>query len=411
MNSLKPGGESIQKVSLDGGLTLDLGDHSYIHNSQIRNPSGALTHVTIGKFCAIATGLTLVGYDHHSEWITMFPFLDEGHRALWPGTEGIPYPQAQKFGSNKSRGDITIGSDVWIGYDVKLFKGITIGDGAVIGACSLVNKSVEPYTIVAGIPARPIRKRFSDAEIAILQKVKWWNLPSVIINRHMALLCSSRIAELEQALEQDPDMLQAKSKIHAEEFLAQADAAYARNDLTAAREALTQAHQLDPDSVELAVCLGNLQFQMNDLAGALYSFQRASERKPQDADIRFRVANTALLCGETELGEKSLQLALELNSKHAGALRLCASHNFLKGRHTEAVGPCFALLGMGVEDAELLLQLGECLRALDDFNSARWSFKRVLELEPNNTIARQAIQELDALDASLVPGKLSPVNA
>jgi acetyltransferase-like isoleucine patch superfamily enzyme/Flp pilus assembly protein TadD len=402
---------SDQNVALDSGLTLELGAHSYIHGGKIRNPSGALTHLAIGKFCSIATDLTIIGYDHHSEWITMYPFLDEGHRATWPGTEGIPFPQAKEFGSNKSRGNITIGSDVWIGYDVKLFKGITIGDGAVIGACSLVNKSVEPYTLVAGIPARPIRKRFSDAEIAILKNVQWWNLPTQVINRHMALLCSSRIAELEQALELDPDLLKAKSKIRAEEFLAQADAAYACNNLAAAREALTQAHQHDPDSVELAVCLGNLQFQLNDFADALHSFKHASERKPEDSDIQFRVANAALLCGETELAEKCLRRALALNPKNPGALRLCANRDFQQGRHAEAAGHCFALLRTGVEDAGMLRQLGECLLALDDFNSARWCFKRVLEMDPTDAFARQAMQNLTASPGPLVQNNLDPVPA
>jgi acetyltransferase-like isoleucine patch superfamily enzyme/tetratricopeptide (TPR) repeat protein len=190
---------------LDPGLTLDIGEHSYIHDRKIRNPSGAVTNISIGNFCCIATGLSIIGYDHHSEWAAMYPFLDDGHRANWPGTSGIPYPQSAKFGSNKSRGDIAIGNDVWIGSDVKLFKGVTIGDGAVIGACSLVNKSIEPYTMVAGIPARPIRKRFSQAEIELLQKIKWWELPASVINRHLALLCSSRIGELTRALEADPE--------------------------------------------------------------------------------------------------------------------------------------------------------------------------------------------------------------
>jgi len=190
---------------LDPGLTLHIGEHSYIHDRKIRNPSGAVTSVSIGNFCCIATGLSIIGYDHHSEWAAMYPFLDDGHRVNWPGTSGIPYPQAAEFGSNKSRGNIAIGNDVWIGSDVKLFKGVTIGDGAVIGACSLVTKSVEPYTIVAGIPARPIRKRFSQEEIKLLQKIKWWELPASIINRHLALLCSSRIDELTRAVEADPE--------------------------------------------------------------------------------------------------------------------------------------------------------------------------------------------------------------
>jgi acetyltransferase-like isoleucine patch superfamily enzyme len=192
--------ETDSTLSLDDGLTLEIGEYSYIHDRAIRNPSGALTHIRIGKFCSIATDLTIIGYDHHHEWITTYPFLDDAHRACWPGTEGIPYPQASQFGSNKSRGDITIGNDVWVGYNVKLFKGITIGNGAVIGACSLVNKPVEPYTIVAGTPARPIRKRFTDAEISALERISWWDWPAELINLHMPFLCSSNIPGLEKCL-------------------------------------------------------------------------------------------------------------------------------------------------------------------------------------------------------------------
>lgn len=203
--------ETTLTISLDDGLTAELGEHSYIHDQAIRNPSGALTHIRIGKFCSIATDLTVIGYDHHHEWITTYPFLDDALRACWPGTNGIPYPQAPEFGSNKNRGDITIGNDVWIGYNVKLFKGITIGNGAVIGACSLVNKSVEPYTIVAGTPARPIRKRFTEAEIKVLEKIAWWDWTPELVNRYMPLLCSSKISELEKHLEQDLDYLQLKT--------------------------------------------------------------------------------------------------------------------------------------------------------------------------------------------------------
>lgn len=196
--------ETNSTFSLEDGLTLEIGEHSYIHDRTIRNPSGALTHIRIGKFCSIATDLTIIGYDHHHEWITTYPFLDDAPRAAWPGTEGIPYPQDAKFGSNKNRGDITIGNDVWIGYNVKLFKGITIGNGAVIGACSLVNKSVEPYTIVAGTPARPIRKRFTDAEIASLERMAWWDWSQETINQYLPILCSSKIFDLEKQLEMNP---------------------------------------------------------------------------------------------------------------------------------------------------------------------------------------------------------------
>ncbi len=179
-----------REIVAESGLSLTVGRSSYVHGNVVRNPSGAKTAVTIGNFTSIATGLSIVGYDHHSEWITMFPFLDDGTRDLWPGTQGIAYPQAREFGSNKNRGDVVIGNDVWIGVDVKIFKGVTIGDGAVIGAGSLVNKSVPPYTIVAGVPARPIRRRFSDEDIATLQEVRWWDWPDAAINRNMRVLCS-----------------------------------------------------------------------------------------------------------------------------------------------------------------------------------------------------------------------------
>jgi hypothetical protein len=75
---IKPAGPDIL---LDNGLTREFGEHSYIHDNQIRNPSGALTHIAIGKFSSIATGLTIIGYDHQSEWVAMYPFLDDWHRA------------------------------------------------------------------------------------------------------------------------------------------------------------------------------------------------------------------------------------------------------------------------------------------------------------------------------------------
>lgn len=188
------------EIKLDPGLTLELGACSYIHGNRVRNPSGAITHLRIGKFCSIATDLTVIGYDHKMEWISMYPFLDQWHRSFWPGTADIPFPDRPEFGGNTNRGDIAIGHDVWIGHDVKLFKGVTIGDGAVIGACSLVTKDVAPYTIVAGVPAKPIRQRFTDAEIQALLRLAWWDWPVARINQYLPYLCSARLAELEAEL-------------------------------------------------------------------------------------------------------------------------------------------------------------------------------------------------------------------
>ena len=73
------------------------------------------------------------------------------------------------------KGDIIIGNDVWIGYEAVIMSGVTIGDGAIIGARSVVTKDIPPYTIVGGVPARQIRRRFSEETIAALLELKWWN--------------------------------------------------------------------------------------------------------------------------------------------------------------------------------------------------------------------------------------------
>ena len=74
-------------------------------------------------------------------------------------------------------GDIIIGNDVWIGYEAVILPGVTIGDGAVIGCRAVVTKDIPPYTIVGGVPAKPIPKRFDEETIKELQKIKWWDWP------------------------------------------------------------------------------------------------------------------------------------------------------------------------------------------------------------------------------------------
>jgi virginiamycin A acetyltransferase len=74
-----------------------------------------------------------------------------------------------------NKGDIVIGSDVWIGYEAVVMQGVHIGDGAIIGTRAVVTKDVEPYTIVGGVPARPIKKRFDDETISKLQALRWWD--------------------------------------------------------------------------------------------------------------------------------------------------------------------------------------------------------------------------------------------
>lgn len=139
----------------------------------------------IGAFCSIAKGVTiLLGGEHHTEWITTFPFP-----ALWRAAREIP-------GHPRTKGAVIIGNDVWIGQDALILSGVTIGDGAVIAARAVVTKSVEPYTIVGGNPARAIRKRFSDVVIAQLLKIKWWEWSSGEIEKNLPLLLSPNVDAL-----------------------------------------------------------------------------------------------------------------------------------------------------------------------------------------------------------------------
>ena len=95
-----------------------------------------------------------------------------------------------------NKGDIVIGNDVWIGYEAVILAGVTIGDGAVIGARAVVTKDIPPYTIVGGVPAKPVRKRFTQKTIDLLLKIKWWNWPEERIRQHITEIQSGRIEYL-----------------------------------------------------------------------------------------------------------------------------------------------------------------------------------------------------------------------
>lgn len=133
--------------------------------------------IKIGKFCSIANGVKIfLDGEHETKNISTYPF---GHFKDFK-TKSKP--------KGKSKGTVKIGNDVWIGYGVTILSGITIGDGAVIGARSLVVKNIPEYSIAGGVPAKIIRKRFSDNEIKKLLKIKWWNWPHQKIQQHIHLI-------------------------------------------------------------------------------------------------------------------------------------------------------------------------------------------------------------------------------
>lgn len=101
--------------------------------------------------------------------------------------EGKSYP---------TKGDTVIGNDVWLGYHAVIMPGVTIGDGAIVAAESVVTKDVEPYTIVGGNPAKEIKKRFSEAEIQHLLRLEWWNWDIETITQNVQHLTGDQIDAL-----------------------------------------------------------------------------------------------------------------------------------------------------------------------------------------------------------------------
>lgn len=145
--------------------------------------------LVIGSFCSIGSGAAFImagNQGHRNEWISTFPFFFMPEVPEFEKAENGYLPA----------GDTVIGNDVWIGSEAIIMTGIKIGDGAVIGTRALVTKNVEPYAIVGGNPARTIRKRFDDDDIARLLEMKWWEWPAERIKAAMPLMTSSNVAEL-----------------------------------------------------------------------------------------------------------------------------------------------------------------------------------------------------------------------
>lgn len=166
---------------------IQVGEHTY-YNDFINDPrdfqkNNVLYHhpeayhdkIVIGKYCSLACGTTFVcpsGF-HSSRSFSSYPF------GLASGYWDIPAElcTVEMLFDVEKKGPTIVGNDVWLGYQSLIMPGVTIGDGAIIGSRSVVTKDVEPYTIVAGSPARVIRKRFDDETIEKLLELKWWDLP------------------------------------------------------------------------------------------------------------------------------------------------------------------------------------------------------------------------------------------
>ncbi len=153
----------------------------------------------IGQYCALASGVRflLPGANHRMDGVSTFPF------AIFEGAWAERTHDLITVEAMPSRGDTVLGSDVWLGYGVIVLPGVRIGHGAIVGAGSVVTADVPDYGIVAGNPARLIRRRFTDDEVALLLRLAWWDWPVDAVTRHARTLMAGTPAELATAATAD----------------------------------------------------------------------------------------------------------------------------------------------------------------------------------------------------------------
>lgn len=145
----------------------------------------------IGKFCSIACGAKFIfnSANHTLSSVSTYPF------PIFFEEWGLNIKDVATAWDNK--GDIIIGNDVWIGYEAVILAGVTVGDGAIIGTRAVVTKDVPPYTIVGGVPAKPIRKRFDNETLDELLKIRWWDWPEEKIARNIQAIQSGCLKQLQ----------------------------------------------------------------------------------------------------------------------------------------------------------------------------------------------------------------------
>ena len=206
-NGIYPRPNDPQIVYLKDVVTspnIQVGDYT-VYNDFVRDPrefekNNVLYHypvngdrLIIGRFCSIACGARFLftSGNHALKSLSTYTFpifFDE-----W----GLDAKNIRDAWDNK--GDTVIGNDVWIGYEAIIMPGVKIGDGAIVGTRAVVTGDVPPYTIVGGVPARPIRKRFGDETIRRLEALRWWDWDEEKLRRNLSAIQSGDLAALERA--------------------------------------------------------------------------------------------------------------------------------------------------------------------------------------------------------------------
>ncbi|MFT0673246.1 CatB-related O-acetyltransferase [Bacteroides hominis] len=204
MTKIYPRTRDKQTVYLNAVINdpqIEVGDYT-IYNDFVADPllfekNNVLYHypihqekLIIGKFCSIACGAKF-----------LFNCANHALKSLSTYTFPLFYEEWELEKSNittawDNKGDIVIGNDVWIGYEVVIMAGVHIGDGAIIAARAVVTKDVPPYTIVGGTPAKEIRKRFDTEMIQQLLKLKWWDWSTNKIRQCLPYIAEGKLDEL-----------------------------------------------------------------------------------------------------------------------------------------------------------------------------------------------------------------------
>jgi virginiamycin A acetyltransferase len=176
---------------------VEVGDFTYYSGEDFES---RVTHhyefcgdkLIIGKFCQIAAGVEFImnGVNHKMDGASTFPFY------IFEGWDQATPP----VGVMTNKGDTVIGNDVWIGQNATILPGVHIGDGAIIGASAVVGSDIPAYTIVAGNPAKPIRQRFDDELISLMQEFQWWDKPIDEIQELIPLLNDGNVERVKSEI-------------------------------------------------------------------------------------------------------------------------------------------------------------------------------------------------------------------
>ena len=163
--------------------------HGFDECARYLLPDAGADRLVVGSFCSIGSGAAFImagNQGHRAEWISTFPFAFVPDAPEFAGAANGFLPA----------GDTVIGNDVWIGSEAIIMPGVKVGHGAVIGTRALVTRDVEPYAIVGGNPARTIRKRFADDDIALLMDMQWWDWSVEMLSEAMEPMTAGDVKAL-----------------------------------------------------------------------------------------------------------------------------------------------------------------------------------------------------------------------